>query len=158
MDFSKNSAIYQKSGRKLQNKWIEMAKRFYYLVVVLGFLFHIEGSGQEIAVGKFVENKAIKRLSDISFRRQESVLKFSKNSPVNRLNQYAIVPAYLLTSSITVLRINPLQNNSYTHKLSFFCQKEWQFEKATSIPLRFRLGSLEYTNYLEQKPNAVRPQ
>ena len=135
-----------------------MSKRFFYLVVVLVFLFNIEVSGQEIIVGKFVENKAIKRLSDISFKRQELLLKFSKNSSVNWLNQYAVVPVNLVSRSIPVLRINPLQNNSYAQNLSFFCRKEWQFEKATSIPLRFRLGSLDYTNYLEKKPNSIRPQ
>ena len=39
----------------------------------------------------------------------------------------------------------------YNHQLGFVCKKEWRMEKATHIPLRLRLGSLDYCNMLEGK-------
>ncbi len=56
-------------------------------------------------------------------------------------------------------KVNPavLPASFYTKQLGFFCQKELWLYKTTSIPFRFRLGSLEYVNWLEQKPNAIKP-
>ncbi|MBI5858166.1 MAG: hypothetical protein HZB42_11040 [Sphingobacteriales bacterium] len=45
----------------------------------------------------------------------------------------------------------------YLRSLGFFCQKELQLDKISPVPFRFRLGSLDYVNWMEQKPNAIKP-
>lgn len=36
-------------------------------------------------------------------------------------------------------------------QFGFFCKKEWQLEKATKIPFKFRLGSVQQCDWLEGK-------
>ena len=45
-----------------------------------------------------------------------------------------------------------VQRDHYVKNLSFFCRQEWKWEKATRIPVRFRVGTLEQCNRLEGKP------
>ncbi len=45
----------------------------------------------------------------------------------------------------------PVPENFYTNNMSFFCRQELVIEKATKIPFRFRLGSLQQCNYYEGK-------
>jgi hypothetical protein len=44
-----------------------------------------------------------------------------------------------------------IAQDQFVRNFGFFCRKELQFEKQTKLPLRFRLGSLQYCNYLEGK-------
>jgi hypothetical protein len=39
----------------------------------------------------------------------------------------------------------------YQKNIGIMCKMEWSFEKNTHLPLRFRLGSLDYVNHLEGK-------
>lgn len=47
-----------------------------------------------------------------------------------------------------------LPANFYCSQLGFFCKTELKFEAATRIPFKFRLGSIQYNDWLEGKKNA----
>jgi hypothetical protein len=42
----------------------------------------------------------------------------------------------------------------YVNSLGLVCRQERKLDKISPVPLRLRLGSLDYVNYLEQKPNS----
>jgi len=47
-----------------------------------------------------------------------------------------------------------LPQNYYTTHLGFFCKQELHLQKRTNLNVYIRLGSKEYVDYLERKPNA----
>lgn len=51
----------------------------------------------------------------------------------------------------------PLQDPFYSGHLGVICKMELQFDKISPLPFRFRLGSLAYVNWMERKPNAIKP-
>jgi hypothetical protein len=51
-----------------------------------------------------------------------------------------------------------IKPTTYTKdEIGWFCKKELQLDKLTLLPIRFRLGSLNYVNWMEQKPNTIKP-
>jgi hypothetical protein len=44
-----------------------------------------------------------------------------------------------------------LPDNFATCQYGFFCKQELKLEKEIKLPIKFRLGSIEYTNWLEGK-------
>lgn len=53
--------------------------------------------------------------------------------------------------SLKTMPIRLIPNNYYSKNIGFFCKEELKLEKTIKIPLRFRLGSLDYCNQLEGK-------
>ena len=46
-----------------------------------------------------------------------------------------------------------LSPDFYTQTIGYFCMKEIQMERAVKVPVRFRLGSVAYTDKMENKNN-----
>lgn len=66
-------------------------------------------------------------------------------------------PAPVASAPRPTIISRPIPADYYQQCLGIFCRGEWKLEKLTAVPFRFRLGSLDYVNYLESKPNALRP-
>lgn len=75
---------------------------------------------------------------------------------VNKSPSFILPSVKMLEKKSKNLAISEFSGmNAYTMGLGFFCKKELQLDKVTPLAIRIRLGSLEYVNWLERKPNAL---
>ena len=75
---------------------------------------------------------------------QTNTVKGFTNYPVNRS-----VP--LNAQDVEKIILNP---RFYVNNLGFFCRQELKLQAVTSLPLVFRLGSVQYCDRMEGKKNA----
>jgi len=113
-----------------------MVQRFCSFIVALTFLWQLNASAQY----RFPLKPAAKAGSWCqSFR---VVSSYAPQKP----GRLAETPFHLSISS--TCQVKP---DTYSQHLGFFCRKELAFERITSIPIKFRLGSLEECNRMEGK-------
>lgn len=63
---------------------------------------------------------------------------------------------HFIFSSAPLLKqsINPVAANFYTNHFGFFCKQELKLEKVTKLPFKFRLGTVQYCDWMEGKKGA----
>lgn len=113
-----------------------------------------------VADGVFSQNYTAKTASDTDIFNVKLVYRTDNNITCQKYFKQLKnkLPEKPLVNVKRVFYVNPafysvITADFYTCNFGYFCKKELQFEKATKIPLRFRLGSLQYNDYLEGKPN-----
>jgi len=63
-----------------------------------------------------------------------------------------------INDSLPVMRsICVLPQNFYNQHKGYICKREDLLQNATGLNLFIRLGSKNYVDYLERKPNATKP-
>ncbi len=76
-------------------------------------------------------------------------LKMSGNT--DNLRSLDLTREALFAWSFTSAKLYSVPSNVYYTQSGMMCKMEWELEKASHIPLRFRLGSLADCNALEGK-------
>jgi len=141
----------QKPGRKLQFNSELMQKHLAILVFALILLnLTVPCRGQ-----KFVKNSlntSVYVLKTVPAKAMEEyqVTGLDKVNFPPSPQQNQIIPIDLISSSQNYT-VNQYAYFNTTRDLGIICQKEWQLEKKTGIPFRFRLGSLEHVDKIEGK-------
>ena len=85
-------------------------------------------------------------------RTEQDLVKASKNDGIYRSDQVFLGSATIFTPPGAVTtRGYEMPADLYYIQSGFFCKREWELEKVTHIPFRFRLGSLADCNAMEGK-------
>lgn len=127
-----------------------MPQRVFCFVVVLKIFFNGEIFAQKISTERIMGYRMF-CLSDTMPQQKF----FTHSRPILQGKQIDDPGSLIFGANPVVLK--PVPIDFYSRGLGFVCRQEMRLEKAVSVPFRLRLGSPDYVNYLEQKPNALKP-
>jgi hypothetical protein len=129
----------------------------FFLVVWFTMISCLSGWGQNISVIKPKKDFLNLPYPGVSYELQhfktvvyERRMQFGPVSPFDEIS--AQEKRNLLNRQVWQKEASYTQpSDLYYLQSGFFCKREWEIEKATHIPFRFRLGSLADCNAMEGK-------
>jgi hypothetical protein len=144
--------IIKNQAVNLKTNSVKVAQRAFQILVVLLLIFPLRiFSQQQLPPGGKNTSHTPRISNELRRKFLNDLIGFqSESKAIARRN-------FLEGGNRDLLESYPIFINSLPTSSAFFCKKELQFENATSIPLRLRLGSLEYVNRLEGKEKWINP-
>jgi hypothetical protein len=136
----------QKSGLNLQTNADLVVQRFYKFIVA----FCLALCGPAVVAQDFS-----KKIPVVTINSSIPLIKYSIHPLRNSGPAFIIDPVREWPGQDVVTLKNravtgSISSRYYADNFGFMCKKELLLEKSTRVPLRFRLGSLEYSNALER--------
>ena len=152
--------MHKNNAVNLGTKQSGMAQRSHKIIVVLIiFCWPLFSTGQDLPNKLICSTSYLKCDTIRSFRIHVYSGKGYEKDKQIADSLYAAESFEIKCDTISFINnsLHILPSSFCGNHLGFFCKKELQLQKITSIPFCFRLGSLEYVNWMEQKPNALNP-
>lgn len=83
---------------------------------------------------------------------------FAQQNIVKANTSKVFIPSYLYPNLWSDPKKTPrvvVPSNFYVKNMGFFCKQELKLQAATNLPLKFRLGSVQYCDKMEGKLNTA---